>query len=86
MYVFLVLIIYSRLADDDDLAAETGVKETTREAAMYHHPTNDKIKFWDLPGIGMYGIDRSVTVIHHQNNLRFMRKCSYKERNSFELQ
>lgn len=41
-----------RLADDDDLAAETGVTETTREATVYPHPTNDKIKFTDLPGIG----------------------------------
>ncbi|XP_028405053.1 T-cell-specific guanine nucleotide triphosphate-binding protein 1-like isoform X2 [Dendronephthya gigantea] len=40
------------LADDDEGAAETGVKETTRVAAKYPHPTNDKIFFWDLPGIG----------------------------------
>jgi hypothetical protein len=42
-----------RLADDDEGAAKTGVKETTRDIAMYSHPTNPKIKFWDLPGIGM---------------------------------
>ena len=44
----------TRLADDDDGAAKTGVTETTREKAVYSHPTNEKIKFWDLPGIGMY--------------------------------
>ena len=44
----------TRLRDDDDGAAKTGVTETTTEAAVYSHPTNDKIKFWDLPGIGMY--------------------------------
>jgi hypothetical protein len=42
-----------RLEDDDEGAAKTGVKETTREVAVYSHPTNPKIKFWDLPGIGM---------------------------------
>ncbi|CAB4038819.1 interferon-inducible GTPase 5-like, partial [Paramuricea clavata] len=31
----------------------TDVKETTTKAAMYPHPTNSKITFWDLPGIGM---------------------------------
>ncbi|CAB4044029.1 interferon-inducible GTPase 5-like, partial [Paramuricea clavata] len=39
------------LADDEEGAAKTGVKETTRDIAMYSHPTNPKIKFWDLPGI-----------------------------------
>ena len=42
------------LKDDDEGAAKTGVIETTRAAAVYSHPTNEKIKFWDLPGIGMY--------------------------------
>ena len=40
------------LKDDDEGTAKTGVTETTTEAAVYSHPTNDKIKFWDLPGIG----------------------------------
>ncbi|CAB4026889.1 interferon-inducible GTPase 5-like, partial [Paramuricea clavata] len=39
------------LKDDDEGAAETGFKETTIQAAVYPHPTNKKIKFWDLPGI-----------------------------------
>ena len=38
--------------DDDDGAAKVGVKETTRELKAYDHPTDPKIKFWDLPGIG----------------------------------
>ena len=38
--------------DDDEGAAEVGVTETTRELKAYDHPTNPKIKFWDLPGIG----------------------------------
>uniref|UniRef100_A0A8C6TYS7 IRG-type G domain-containing protein n=1 Tax=Neogobius melanostomus TaxID=47308 RepID=A0A8C6TYS7_9GOBI len=33
-------------------AAETGVKETTIEKTEYIHPKNDKIRIWDLPGIG----------------------------------
>jgi hypothetical protein len=42
-----------RLADDDEGAAPTGVEETTMEATSYPHPSNDKITFWDLPGVGM---------------------------------
>ena len=38
--------------DDDEGAAEVGVTETTRVLKAYDHPTNPKIKFWDLPGIG----------------------------------
>lgn len=38
--------------DDDEGAAEVGVMGTTRELKAYDHPTNPKIKFWDLPGIG----------------------------------
>ena len=38
--------------DDDEGAAEVGNTETTRELKAYDHPTNPKIKFWDLPGIG----------------------------------
>ncbi|KAL9953050.1 hypothetical protein ACROYT_G040401 [Oculina patagonica] len=40
------------LDDDDDAAAPVGVTETTLEPTCYDHPTNPKIKFWDLPGIG----------------------------------
>ena len=40
------------LGDEDEGAAETDVTETTREPTIYPHPTNEKIKFWDLPGIG----------------------------------
>lgn len=40
------------LHDDDEMAAKTGVKETTTEPSCYAHPTNSKIRFWDLPGIG----------------------------------
>ncbi|CAB4038843.1 interferon-inducible GTPase 5-like, partial [Paramuricea clavata] len=39
------------LKDDDEGAADTGVKETTINVAKYPHPTNSKIMFWDLPGI-----------------------------------
>lgn len=41
-----------RLYDDDDMAAKVGVTECTTEPTAYDHPTNPKIKFWDLPGIG----------------------------------
>ena len=41
-----------RLRDDDEGAAEVGITETTREPKAYDHPTNPKIKFYDLPGIG----------------------------------
>ena len=34
------------------MAAAVGVTETTKEPTVYDHPTNPKIKFWDLPGIG----------------------------------
>jgi hypothetical protein len=46
--------MFIRLADDDELAAETGITEITREATVYPHPTNKKILFCDLPAIGMY--------------------------------
>lgn len=42
----------SRVADDDPLAAETGVTEKTREPAYFVHPSNVNIHVWDLPGIG----------------------------------
>ena len=38
--------------DDDELAAKTGVTETTMVPVSYAHPTNRNIRFWDLPGIG----------------------------------
>ena len=34
------------------MAAAVGVTETTKEPTVYDHPTNPKVKFWDLPGIG----------------------------------
>jgi hypothetical protein len=48
------ILTLTRLGDEDDGAAETGVTETTRVATVYPHPTNDKIKFWDLPCTGAY--------------------------------
>ena len=46
------LITFPRIPDDDEMAAKVGVTETTIEPASFPHPTNSKIKFWDLPGIG----------------------------------
>ncbi|XP_028404172.1 T-cell-specific guanine nucleotide triphosphate-binding protein 1-like [Dendronephthya gigantea] len=40
------------LGNDDEGAAETGPTETTTDPTKYPHPTNSKIKFWDLPGVG----------------------------------
>ncbi|KAJ7387311.1 Interferon-inducible GTPase 5-like [Desmophyllum pertusum] len=40
------------LDNDDEKAAKVGVTETTLEPKCYDHPTNSKIKYWDLPGIG----------------------------------
>ncbi|KXJ25281.1 interferon-inducible GTPase 5 [Exaiptasia diaphana] len=40
------------LDDDDEQAAKVGVTETTMEPKCYDHPSNPKIKFYDLPGIG----------------------------------
>ncbi|XP_067053128.1 interferon-inducible GTPase 1-like [Acropora muricata] len=40
------------LHEDDDGAAPVDVEECTEEPTAYDHPTNSKIKFWDLPGIG----------------------------------
>ena len=34
------------------MAAKVGVTETTTEPSRFAHPTNSKISFWDLPGIG----------------------------------
>ncbi|XP_078349418.1 interferon-gamma-inducible GTPase 10-like [Oculina patagonica] len=39
-------------SDNIGKRAKVGVTETTKELAEYVHPTNPKIKFWDLPGIG----------------------------------
>ena len=50
-YIILVLLTFS-IADDDDRAAKVGVKQTTLKPTCFTHPTNPKIKFWDLPGIG----------------------------------
>ena len=44
--------IFPRIPDDDEMAAKVGVTETTIEPASFPHPTNSKIIFWDLPGIG----------------------------------
>ncbi|KAL9953047.1 hypothetical protein ACROYT_G040398 [Oculina patagonica] len=40
------------LNDDDHMAAPVGVTEMTVQPTWYDHPTNPKIKFCDLPGIG----------------------------------
>ncbi|XP_058950138.2 interferon-inducible GTPase 5-like [Pocillopora verrucosa] len=39
------------LEDFDTDAAEVDVTECTKEPKCYDHPSNPKIKFWDLPGI-----------------------------------
>ena len=44
--------MFSRLDDKDDRAAPVDIVECTTEPTAYDHPTNSKIKFWDLPGIG----------------------------------
>lgn len=50
-YIILVLLTFS-IEGDDDRAAKVGVKQTTLKSTCYTHPTNPKIQFWDLPGIG----------------------------------
>ncbi|KAK1155100.1 interferon-inducible GTPase 5-like [Acipenser oxyrinchus oxyrinchus] len=40
------------LGDEDKGSARTGVIETTREVAVYQHPSLPTIRLWDLPGIG----------------------------------
>ena len=51
-YLTISIAFFDRLYDDDEGAADVGVTETTRVLKAYDHPTNPKIKFWDLPGIG----------------------------------
>ncbi|XP_052786163.1 interferon-inducible GTPase 1-like [Mya arenaria] len=36
----------------DPRAAKVGVVECTKEISKYPHPNNDKLIFWDVPGIG----------------------------------
>uniref|UniRef100_A0A8D0HFU9 IRG-type G domain-containing protein n=1 Tax=Sphenodon punctatus TaxID=8508 RepID=A0A8D0HFU9_SPHPU len=40
------------LGDDDDGAAETGVRQTTMKPDRYLHPDLPNVTVWDLPGIG----------------------------------
>jgi hypothetical protein len=49
---FFIFYDSTRLNDDDEGAAKTGVTQTTRKVAVYPHPINRKITFCDLPGIG----------------------------------
>ena len=45
-------LLLLRLDDDDDGAAQVDVNECTGKPESYDHPTNQNVKFWDLPGIG----------------------------------
>lgn len=49
-----MFVCICRLDGSDNIGkrAKVGVTETTKELTEYVHPTNPKIKFWDLPGIG----------------------------------
>ncbi|XP_046565334.1 T-cell-specific guanine nucleotide triphosphate-binding protein 2-like [Haliotis rubra] len=40
------------LTADDEGSAEVGIGDTTQEPTMYRHPYNEKLVFWDLPGVG----------------------------------
>ncbi|XP_044860143.1 verrucotoxin subunit beta-like [Mauremys mutica] len=40
------------LNDDDEGAAETGMRETGREPTPYQHPKHPNVTIWDLPGCG----------------------------------
>ncbi|XP_053373551.1 interferon-inducible GTPase 5-like [Mercenaria mercenaria] len=40
------------LTPEDEGAAKVGVVETTTEIKAYHHPVNNNIILWDLPGVG----------------------------------
>ena len=57
--------------DDDDGAAKVGVTETTRELIAYDHPTNPKIKFWDLPGIGTRNYPNMATYCEKVDLVKF---------------
>ena len=48
------MVVSFRLHENDEMAAKVGVGETTIgiEPSWYAHPTNPKIKFLDLPGVG----------------------------------
>lgn len=56
-------MISLRLHEDNEGAAAVGVDETTEELAPYPYPRNEKIKFWDLPGFGMYTINVNLTQV-----------------------
>ncbi|XP_067676903.1 interferon-inducible GTPase 5-like [Haliotis asinina] len=40
------------LTADDEGSAAVGTGDTTKEPTMYRHPYNEKLVFWDLPGVG----------------------------------
>ncbi|XP_046562331.1 interferon-inducible GTPase 5-like [Haliotis rubra] len=40
------------LTADDEGSAAVGTGDTTQEPTMYRHPYNEKLVFWDLPGVG----------------------------------
>lgn len=46
------------LTADDTSAAAVGEKETTLKPTPYQHPRNNKLEFWDLPGIGTKTFNR----------------------------
>lgn len=46
------------LKAEDTGAAAVGITETTTTPTRYVHPTNQKIEFWDLPGIGTPSLTR----------------------------
>jgi len=41
-------------------AAENGATETTSEATAYPHPDNEKLVYWDLPGIGTLNFSKDT--------------------------
>ena len=48
----VTFIAFFRLDENHPMAAPVGVTETTHEPKCYEHPSNPKVKFWDLPGFG----------------------------------